>query len=203
MEQRPLRVGDTVDDYCPRERRVTNHVIVALVEDAIRQTRCGTCDTEHVFKAARLPRKRLKDDEAVDASGQLVARPAADGSPSASIEAAPDVAMASGAPPSHTNVAASPPVGDDPAEPRADDVWPTHRRLIRATLPRVEGENKEPRPIPEFTMHQRQGRGGSPYRGEFFPNGTGNGSGNGRSAGGGGFRQGPPGPKPPGGGGQP
>ena len=25
MEQRPLRLGDLVDDYCPRERRVTNH----------------------------------------------------------------------------------------------------------------------------------------------------------------------------------
>ena len=25
MEQRPLRLGDILDDYCPRERRVTNH----------------------------------------------------------------------------------------------------------------------------------------------------------------------------------
>src|SRR5262245_61791875 len=30
MEQRPLRLGDNVDDYCPRERRVTNHAIVAI-----------------------------------------------------------------------------------------------------------------------------------------------------------------------------
>ena len=34
MEQRSLRLGDLVDDYCPRERRVTNHVIVAIVDDA-------------------------------------------------------------------------------------------------------------------------------------------------------------------------
>ena len=34
MEQRPLRLGDIVDDYCPRERRVTNHAIVALVGEA-------------------------------------------------------------------------------------------------------------------------------------------------------------------------
>ena len=40
MEQRPLRLGDLVDDYCPRERRVTNHAIVAIVNDSIRQTRC-------------------------------------------------------------------------------------------------------------------------------------------------------------------
>ena len=49
MEQRPLRLGDLVDDYCPRERRVTNHAIVAIVNDSIRQTRCTACDVEHVF----------------------------------------------------------------------------------------------------------------------------------------------------------
>ena len=35
MEQRSLRLGDFIDDYCPRERRVTNHVIVAIVDDTL------------------------------------------------------------------------------------------------------------------------------------------------------------------------
>src|SRR5438067_811879 len=69
MEQRPLRLGDLVDDYCPRERRITNHAIVAIVNDGIRQTRCTTCDTEHVFKGAKAPRRRKKEED-----GQLVAR---------------------------------------------------------------------------------------------------------------------------------
>src|SRR5690349_5403131 len=60
MEQRPLRLGDIVDDYCTRERRVTNHAIVAVVENVIRQTRCTTCDTEHAYKGAREPRLRKK-----------------------------------------------------------------------------------------------------------------------------------------------
>ena len=64
MEQRPLRVGDNVDDYCPRERRITNHVIVALVGSAIRQTRCAACETEHVFKAGQQPKPRKKDEPA-------------------------------------------------------------------------------------------------------------------------------------------
>ncbi len=55
MEQRTPRLGDVVDDYCPRERRITNHAIVAIVEDAIRQTRCTTCEAEHVFKQGRPP----------------------------------------------------------------------------------------------------------------------------------------------------
>src|SRR5688572_19846394 len=64
MEQRPLRLGDIVDDYCPRERRITNHAIVAIVEETVKQTRCTTCDHEHVFKQAREPRRRKKDEPA-------------------------------------------------------------------------------------------------------------------------------------------
>ena len=33
MEQRQHGLGDVLDDYCPRERRVTNHAVVALVGD--------------------------------------------------------------------------------------------------------------------------------------------------------------------------
>ncbi len=78
MEQRPLRLGDIVDDYCPRERRITNHAIVALVGDDVRQTRCSTCDAEHVYKDGREPRRRKKDadDKGPDAAnGQLVRQP--------------------------------------------------------------------------------------------------------------------------------
>src|SRR5215471_16448321 len=64
MEQRPLRLGEIVDDYCPRERRITNHAIVALVGDTIKQTRCSTCDAEHVYKGARVPGRKKKDDVA-------------------------------------------------------------------------------------------------------------------------------------------
>ena len=65
-QQRPLRLGDLVDDYCPRERRITNHAIVAIVEDAIRQTRCTACESDHVYKGGKAPlRKKPKDDQAV------------------------------------------------------------------------------------------------------------------------------------------
>jgi hypothetical protein len=58
MEQRRLRLGDILDDYCPRERRLTNHAVVAMVEDDVKQTRCTTCDTEHVYKGAKAPRRK-------------------------------------------------------------------------------------------------------------------------------------------------
>src|SRR5204863_9223265 len=61
MGQRPLRLGDILDDYCPRERGVTNHAVVAMVEEDVKQTRCTTCDTEHVYKGGKAPRRRKSE----------------------------------------------------------------------------------------------------------------------------------------------
>ena len=61
MQQRQLRLGDILDDYCPRERRLTNHAVVAMVGDEVKQTRCTTCDAEHEYKHAKVPRQREKD----------------------------------------------------------------------------------------------------------------------------------------------
>jgi len=180
MEQRPLRLGDTVDDYCPRERRVTNHVIVAIVEDAIRQTRCTTCDADHPFKGVREPRRRRKDEDALGEAavpGQLVPpRPGA--VPSSA--SAPGSPMAAAAPPAAVPMSAAPIDDDEPAPSAADapaDYWLSQRRLIRATLPRTENDLPPARPIPEFTMHQRPvSRGG--FRHAWQGNGSGNGNGN-------------------------
>src|SRR6185295_3443785 len=97
MEQRALRLGDLVEDYCPRERRVTDHVIVAMVEDSIRQTRCAACESEHEYKEARMPRKKTKQDDAPAlAGGVLVKSAAANGhaddvaAPAQAIAAVPD-----------------------------------------------------------------------------------------------------------------
>src|SRR5215211_2969444 len=60
MEQRRLRLGNILDDYCPRERRVTNHAVVAMIEENVKQTRCTTCEAEHAYKGGREPRRRKK-----------------------------------------------------------------------------------------------------------------------------------------------
>ena len=61
MQQRQPRLGDILDDYCPRERRVTNHVVVAMIGEDVKQTRCTTCDADHDYKHAKVPRQRRKD----------------------------------------------------------------------------------------------------------------------------------------------
>jgi hypothetical protein len=174
MEQRPLRVGDLVDDYCPRERRITNHAIVATVEDRIRQTRCMTCDAEHAYKHAKPPRVRKKepaealyDQVLAGVSGGQLVTPRSASAPGQAVD--DDQAPAAGEPEGVTDLAASasgedePPVHDESA-----DRWMAHRPLIRATLPRTEGDQPVPRPIPEFTMHQRNVRGSHMFRQHGF-----------------------------------
>src|SRR5918993_3971571 len=60
MQDRRYRPGDVLDDYCPRERRITDHAIVAMIDDEIRRTRCGVCDAEHEYKEAKVPAPRRK-----------------------------------------------------------------------------------------------------------------------------------------------
>jgi hypothetical protein len=157
MEQRPLRLGDLVDDYCPCERRLTNHAIVAIVGDDIKQTRCNTCEAEHVFKGGKVPVRKKKDQTAVlydqvlanVTSGTIVAPP-----PPQPADAV--VATAADLP--------TPPTPPAPTPPVVDEGWTLHRTLIRASLPRTENHVPTPRPIPEFTMHQRNVRGSQMFR---------------------------------------
>src|SRR5580765_6700907 len=79
MEQRRLRLGDILDDYCPRERRLTNHAVVAMIEEDVKQTRCTTCDAEHPYKGGKVPRRRKKETTAALYKEVLATHLAADG----------------------------------------------------------------------------------------------------------------------------
>ena len=73
MQQRQLRLGDILDDYCPRERRVTNHAVVAMIGEDVKQVRCTTCDADHDFKHAKVPRQRRKADTPAALYAQVLA----------------------------------------------------------------------------------------------------------------------------------
>jgi hypothetical protein len=188
--QRQLRLGDILDDYCPRERRLTNHAVVAMVGPDVKQTRCSTCETEHEYKHAKVPRQRRKSEKPAALYSQVAGKgpkrvahePAAlpidpalatepslatDGdSPVTTVPAAPDL-TASPAPLASIADPASPAsIAVDAAEDEAAEVeeveeveeGPVHRPLIRATLPRTEGQPPPTRPAPEFTIRQPGGR---------------------------------------------
>jgi len=167
MTERRVRLGDILDDYCPRERRVTNHAVVAMIEDEVKQTRCTTCDADHEYKHAKVPAQRRKKTaaaapaalapDAAEALPAVVARseepepepmPDADEAVEQAIEPEVDAADAED--------------GEERAASDEDD-WPVHRPLIRATLPRPEGQTPERRE-PDFTIRQNDGRGNSNQR---------------------------------------
>jgi translation initiation factor IF-2 len=211
MQQRQLRLGDILDDYCPRERRVTNHAVVAMVGDDVKQTRCTTCDTEHEFKHAKVPRQRRKNEAPAALYAQVAAsapkRVTHESPASAESEAAntsdPEPSAPSdetpaedGSPADDATIQASEPPAHDDSEERVDeeqdeemgpdkDEGPIHRRLIRASLPRPEGQQPPARPIPEFTIRQPGGRPNrfrprhprsGPQGGQQFPGNRSNGN---------------------------
>lgn len=157
MDQRRLNVGDIVDDYCPRERRITDHAIVAMIDNVIRQTRCAACDNEHPYKEARTPRVRRKN-----APGALYAEVLANVAEPAA--PARDAGAGRSSEPDHAPAAAAPTAEKAPEKPSekppenpmipAVEEGPVHRPLIRATLPRPDGAMPPQRPIPEFTVRQ-------------------------------------------------
>src|SRR5258705_12516767 len=202
MEQRTLRLGDILDDYCPRERRVTNHAIVAMVEQDVKQTRCTTCDTEHVYKGGKAPRRKKPETTGALYKEVLASITDQDAPPAAGLTMPDnDDDLETTEPPAAAlPVAAAPGEevkdgddADDEPQPAFDE-GPVHRPLIRAQLARPEGIKIE-RQAPEFTIRQNpNGRGGS-FRGGAAgrTNGGGAGSNNGHRFG--------RGPRPAGGGG--
>jgi hypothetical protein len=167
MQQRRVRLGDILDDYCPRERRITNHAVVAMIDDTVKQTRCTTCDADHEYREARIPAPRRRRPAAAD--GILVTgrpqpvltntdaelEPADEplGAPATEDQPHPVEAVESQA-----SVAADSPSEPSPTDDaRGDDEWPVHRPLIRATLPRPEGQAPE-RKAPDFTFRPAGGR---------------------------------------------
>ena len=181
MQQRRLRLGDILDDYCPRERRITNHAIVAMIEDQVKQTRCTTCDADHEYKQARVPPPRRKKDTLAP----VMPTDMADSEEQETVDDTPfaeDVHVEAAAPedqPQATDAPVNEEPGDEqPEDQQREDDGPVHRRLIRATLPRPEGQPPD-RKLPDFTMRQ-------PGRGREFdgnrPGGGGQRPGRGRRA---------------------
>jgi hypothetical protein len=158
MLPRQLRVGDLVDDYCPRERRLADHAIVAMVGDEVRQVRCTTCGTEHEYRGGKVPVSRKKKvvlpPPSVAGATPLPLLPAEAEEAEPGDMPAPEFA-AEAAPAEPPAMAAVPEEaeGEEPGDAQPAQDGPFHRRLIRATLPRIEGDVPV-RPIPEFTMHK-------------------------------------------------
>jgi len=177
--------------------------------------RCTTCDADHEFKHAKVPRQRRKSETPAALYAQVLATgpkrvtheaaPAASGPSDAAVSPTPEDTLIEPSVPEAQAVAVpdqiervEPPdadESDDPADDqsRDDEEGPVHRPLIRASLPKIGGVPPPARQIPEFTIRQPGGRPANRFRPRHQRGGAGGGQqfqGN-RSHGGGNVHGGP------------
>jgi hypothetical protein len=64
-----LRLGDVIDDYCVKCRRLTNHSIVSIVDGQVAKVRCRSCYHDHNYLHEQAPpsKKDLKKAELFNA----------------------------------------------------------------------------------------------------------------------------------------
>jgi hypothetical protein len=79
-----LRLGDVIDDFCVKCRRLTNHSIVSLIEGEAAKVRCRTCYSDHDYRREQAPpsKKDLKKAELFNqvlTASAPAAAPSADG----------------------------------------------------------------------------------------------------------------------------
>jgi len=168
-----------LDDYCPRERRVTNHAVVAMVattsnnalhhvrirarvqtsQDPSSPTqdanarRAGGPGPRGSSQAARARFTRRPTGDEADsssASNEL----AADAEITVAVQVEDDASVEAAFKPSEDDLAGEGETGED----RSREEGPVHRPLIRASLPRTEGQPPPSRPATDFTIRQPTGR---------------------------------------------
>lgn len=70
-----LRLGDDIDDHCIKCKRITNHAIVALIDEKTAKVRCRSCYHDHDFLNEIAPptKKELKKAAELRAAAESAA----------------------------------------------------------------------------------------------------------------------------------
>jgi hypothetical protein len=72
-----LRLGDDVDDYCIKCKRITNHSVLALVDGEPVKVRCRTCYNEGPYRRCVVPPTKRELQKAALLEQMLKEAPAA------------------------------------------------------------------------------------------------------------------------------
>jgi hypothetical protein len=94
-----LRLGDVIDDFCVKCRRLTNHSVVSLMEGQAAKVRCRTCYSDHDYRHEQPPpsKKDLKKAALFNEVLSKAAPAAAAGDPPADApqaDASPEISAA-------------------------------------------------------------------------------------------------------------
>lgn len=52
---REVRLGDDIDDFCVRCKRIMNHAVVSVVNAEPAKVRCRTCHSDHDYRHEQAP----------------------------------------------------------------------------------------------------------------------------------------------------
>ena len=60
-----FRLGDVIDDFCVKCKRITNHSIVSMLSGEPAKMRCRTCYSDHDYRHETAPpsKKDLKKEQ--------------------------------------------------------------------------------------------------------------------------------------------
>ena len=88
------RLGDDIDDFCVKCKRVMNHLVVSLMNDEPAKVRCRTCHGDHDFRHEQAPPPKIDARKAALIQQALEKAAAPESAESAMAAAAPEVAEA-------------------------------------------------------------------------------------------------------------
>jgi hypothetical protein len=64
MMFRDVRLGDDIDDFCVRCKRVMNHAVVSVIDGVAAKVRCRTCHNDHDFRHEQPPPPKVDSRKA-------------------------------------------------------------------------------------------------------------------------------------------
>lgn len=56
MQRKTLSAGDPIESRCTKCRTLTNHIVVAMVDDQPSKVQCNTCGGQHKYRAPAAPK---------------------------------------------------------------------------------------------------------------------------------------------------
>jgi hypothetical protein len=93
---RAARLGDDIDDFCVKCKRVMNHSVVSILNSLPAKVRCRTCHSDHDFRNEQPPPPKV-DPRKASLFNQVLGN--VTGLPAPEPEATAAVAAAADAPP--------------------------------------------------------------------------------------------------------
>lgn len=144
---REPRLGDIIDDYCVKCKRIMNHAVVSLLNGEPAKVRCRTCHNDHDYRHEQPPPPKV--DMRKQALFNEVLAKVAPGSPIAAVAPEPfledpaDEILPEEGPAGEASAEEALPEEAPPAEaPRREKAKPKKAKATPKTMPKAKPKPK-------------------------------------------------------------